>query len=149
MSVCYLIQLWHLRAHWKNYWPVLYHRHSQCFSIDQIYSIEEVVKGLKEIANKPPSWILPITCCAPLVQHWRGGLAPSSQPHSTAAFLEIKCLPQTRLWFKNFVCTLFPTDHRNPFVSPLLGKFPYFFMTSKYWRYSCHISSFLTATSDN
>ena len=84
------------------------------------------------------------TSCATLT--WWSGPIKSTPQYSR---LSGDCLPQTRLWSKNFVCTLFPTDHRNPFVSPLLGKFPYFFMTSKYWRYSCHISSFLTATSDN
>ena len=47
---------------------------------------------------------------------------------------------------QNFVGAPFSYWSQNPFVSPLLGKFPYFFsLTSKYWRYSCHTNSFITA----
>ena len=49
---------------------------------------------------------------------------------------------------QNVVCEVFPTDRRNPFVSPLLGKFPYFFSSiSNNWRYPCHINSIITTTS--
>ena len=65
-------------------------------SVDHIYSIEGVVKGFHKIANKLPSW----TLRTPLMQHWQGGLAPQCPSQSTAAFLEIKYLPQTRLWSK-------------------------------------------------
>ena len=100
--ICYLTQLQHLWAHWKNYWPAVYRSHSQCFSVDHVYGVEGVVKGFQKIANNQPSWILPATCCTLLMHHWQGGLAPLCQSHSEAAFLEIKCLPQTRLWSKIF-----------------------------------------------
>ena len=50
---------------------------------------------------------------------------------------------------QNVACEVLPADRRNPFVLPLLGKFPYFFSsTSSNLRYILAILiPFITTTS--
>ena len=80
---------------------------------------------------------------------WVGTQSGSWWSHSLATFPEINVYHRRSLDWKCCLCIeIFPADHRNPFVSPLLGTFPYFFSsTSTNWRYSCHINSFISATS--
>ena len=43
---------------------------------NRVCNVELVVEGFQQTLNLPPSWILPVINCVPLMQHCLGGLAP-------------------------------------------------------------------------
>ena len=113
--ICYLTQLQHLWAHWKNYWPAVYQPLPVLFS----RSCLQRWRGCQRLSEncKQPA-ILNFTRYVlhnsnATLTGWSG---PTVSIPQSSRFSGDKMFTTDQAVIQNFFCALFPTDCRNPFV---------------------------------
>ena len=113
--ICYLTQLQHLWAHWKNYWPAVYQPLPVLFSrscLQRWRGCQRLSENCKQPAILNFTRYVLHTSNATLTG-WSG---PTVSIPQSSRFSGDKMFTTDQAVIQNFFCALFPTDCRNPFV---------------------------------